>query len=84
MTYITIKTKKTNANVEIFPPTFTERQAIYIEPSKGYQTKMTVFPKGVYNVYKILYKINTSPLVEYIDLNIETINNNVYIKTNQI
>ena len=105
MTNITIKTKKTNANVEIFPPivfdeeshislvdiripeeetksfTFTERQAIYIEPSKGYQTKMTVFPKGVYNIYKILYKINTSPLVEYIDLNIETINNNVYIKT---
>ena len=61
MTYITIKTKKSNANVEIFPPitldgrshislvdirfpeevtksfTFTERQAIYSEPSKGDQ-----------------------------------------------
>ena len=106
MTYITIKTKKTNANVEIFPPivldgrshislvdiripeeetksfTFTERQAIYIEPSKGDQPKMTVFPKGVYNIYKIQYKINTSPLVEYIDLNIATLNfNNINIET---
>ena len=41
---------------------------------------MTVFPKGDdYNIYKIQYKIKTSPLVEYIDLNIETTNNNIYI-----
>ena len=106
MIYITIKTKETNANVEIFPPivldgrshislvdikipeevtksfTFTKRQAIYSEPIKGDQTKMTVFPKGVYNIYKLRYEIKTSPLVEYIDLNIATLNfNNINIET---
>ena len=105
MTYITIKTKETNANIEIFPPivlnegshislvdtkipeevtksfTFTNRQVISTESSNG-QPKMTVFPKGVYNIYKIQYKINTSPLVEYIDLNIATLNfNNINIVT---
>ena len=105
MTYITIKTKETNANVEIFPPivldggshislvdikipeevtksfTFT-KQAIYSEPIKGDQTKMTVFPKGVYNIYKLRYEIKTSLLVEYIDLNIATLNfNNINIET---
>ena len=105
MTYITIKTKKTNANVEIFPPivldgrshislvdikipeevtksfTFTEPQAIYSEPSKGDQPKLMGFPKGVYNMYKLRYEINNNRLTENIGLNIETINNNVYIKT---
>ena len=106
MTYITIKTKETKANMEIFPPivlnegphislavikipeevtkslTFTNRQVISTESSNGVP-KMTVFPKGVYNIYKIQYKINTSPLAENIDLNIETINNNT-IQYNQI
>ena len=105
MTYITIKTKKTNANVEIFPPivldgrshislvdiripeevtksfTFTEPQAIYSEPSKGDQPKLMGFPKSVYNIYKLRYEINNNRLTENIGLNIETINNNVYIKT---
>ena len=105
MTYITIKTKETNANVEIFPPivldgkshislvdiripekvtksfTFMERQAIYSEPSKGDQPKVMGFPKGVYNIYKLRYEINNNRLTENIGLNIETINNNVYIKT---
>ena len=106
MTYITIKTKKTNANVEIFPPivldgrshislvdikipeevtksfTFTKRQAIYGEPIKGDQPKMAVFPKGLYNIYKLRYEIKISPLVEYIDLNIATLNfNNINIET---
>ena len=105
MTYITIKTKKTKANVEIFPPivldgrshinlvdikipeevtksfTFTKRQAIFGEPNKGDETNMAVFPKGVYNIYKLRYEIKTSPLVEYIDLNIDSNNNNVYIET---
>ena len=62
--------------------TFTKRQAIYSEPIKGDQTKMTVFPKGVYNIYKLCYEIKTSPLVEYIDLNIATLNfNNINIET---
>ena len=84
MTYITIKTKKTNANVEIYPPivldgrsnislvdikipeevtksfTFTERQAIYSEPSQGDPTKLIAFPKGVYNIYKLRYEINNN------------------------
>ena len=106
MTYITIKTKKTKANVEIFPPivldgrshislvdikipeevtksfTFTKRQAIFGEPNKGDETKMAVFPKGVYNIYKLRYEIKTSPLDEYIDLNIATLNfNNINIET---
>ena len=106
MTYITIKTKITKANVEIFPPivldgrshislvdikipeevtksfTFTKRQAIYSEPVIGDQAKMTVFPRGVYNIYKLRYEIKTSPLVEYIDLNIATLNfNNINIET---
>ena len=105
MTYITIKTKRIKANVDIFPPivldgrshislvdiripeeetksfTFTDTQAIYGEPINGEKAKMTVFPKGDdYNIYKIQYKIKTSPLVEYIDLNIET-TNNIYITT---
>ena len=54
--------------------TFTKRQAIYTEPNKGDETKMAVFPKGVYNIYKLRYEINTSPLAEYIDLNIATLN----------
>ena len=62
--------------------TFTKRQAICSEPSKGDQAKMTVFPKGVYNIYKLCYEIKTSPLVEYIDLNIATPNfNNINIET---
>ena len=62
--------------------TFTKRQAIYSEPSKGDQAKMTVFPKIVYNTYKLRYEIKTSPLVEYIDLNIATPNfNNINIET---
>ena len=105
MTYITIKTKKTNAYVEIFPPivldgrshislveiripeevtksfTFTEQQAIYSEPSKGDQPKLMGFPKGVYNIYVLRYEIDNNRLTENIGLNIETINNNVYIKT---
>ena len=105
MTYITIKTKKTNANVEIFPPivlgekshislvdikipeevtksfTFTERQAIYSDPSKGDPTKLMSFPKGVYNIYKLRYEINNNSLTENIGLIIKTINNNVYIET---
>ena len=105
MTYITIKTKETNANVEIFPPfvldgrshislvdikvpeevtksfTFTERQVIYSEPSKGDPTKLMGLPKGVYNIYKLRYEINNNRLTENIGLNIETINNNVYIET---
>ena len=106
MTYVTIKTKKTNANVEIFPAiflgekshislvdikipeevtksfTFTERQAIYSEPSKGDPTKLMAFPKGVYNIYKLRYEINNNnSLTENIGLIIETINNNVYIET---
>ena len=104
MTYITIKTKKTNANVEIFPPivldgrshislvdikipeevtksfTFTEPQAIYSEPSKGDQPKLMGFPKGVYNIYKLRYEVNNNRLTKNIGLNIETINNNVYIE----
>ena len=111
MTYITLKTKKIKANVDIFPPivldgrshislvdiripeeetksfTFTDTQAIYGEPINGEKAKMTVFPKGDdYNIYKIQYKIKTSPLVEYIDLNIETTNNNIYVtkKSNTI
>ena len=95
MAYITIKTKETNANIEIFPPivlnegshislvdikipeevtksfTFTQNRVISTEPSNG-PAKMTIFPKGVYNIYKIQYKINSSPFVEYIDLNIAT------------
>ena len=105
MTYITIKTKKTKANVQIYPPivldgrshislvdiripeevtksfTFTDTQAIYGEPSKGGQPKLIGFPKGVYNIYKLLYEINNNRLTENFGLNIETINNNVYIKT---
>ena len=105
MTYITIKTKETKANVEIFSPivldekshisltdikipeevtksfTFMERQAIYSEPSKGDQPKLMGFLKGVYNIYKLRYGINNNRLTENIGLNIETINNNVYIKT---
>ena len=105
MTYITIKTKKTNANVQIFPPivldgrshislvdiripeevtksfTFTEQQAIYSEPSKGDQPKLMGFLKGVYNICKLRYAINNNRLTENIGLNIETTNNNVYIKT---
>ena len=54
--------------------TFTKRQAIYTEPNKGDETKMAVFPKGVYNIYKLRYEINISPLAEYIDLNIATLN----------
>ena len=105
MTYITIKTKEINANVEIFPPfvldgrshislvdikipeevtksfTFTERQVIYSEPSKGDPTKLMGLPKGVYNIYKLRYEINNNRLTENIGLNIETINNNVYIET---
>ena len=105
MTYITIKTKETNTNVEIFPPitldgrshislvdiripeevtksfTFTERQAIYSEPSKGDQPKLMSLPKGVYNIYKLRYEISNNRLTENIGLNIETINNNVYIET---
>ena len=105
MTYITIKTKKTNANVEIYPPivldgrshislvgikipeevtksfTFTEQQAIYGEPSKGGQPRLMGFLKGVYNIYKLRYEINNNRLTENFGLNIETINNNVYIKT---
>ena len=62
--------------------TFTKRQAIYSEPIKGDQTKMTDFPKGVYNIYKLRYEIKTSLLVEYIDLNIATLNfNNINIET---
>ena len=105
MTYITIKTKKTNANMEIYPPivldgrsrislvdiripeevtksfTFTEQQSIYSEPSKGDQPKLMDLPKGLYNIYKLRYEINNNRLTENIGLNIETINNNVYIKT---
>ena len=105
MTYITIKTKKTKANVEIFPPivldgrshislvdiripeeetksfTFTDTQAIYGEPSKGGQPKLMGFPKGVYNIYKLRHEINNNRLTENFGLNIETINNNVYIET---
>ena len=105
MTYTVIKTKKTNAIVEIYPPivldgrshislvdirnpeevtksfTFTEPQAIYSEPSKGDQPKLMGFPKGVYNIYKLRYEIKNDRLTENIGLNIETINNNVYIKT---
>ena len=105
MTYITNKTKKTKANVEIFPPivldgrshislvdikipeevtksfTFTKGQAIFGEPNKGDETKMATFPKGVYNIYKLRYEIKTSPLDEYIDLNIATLNfNNINIE----
>ena len=62
--------------------TFTDTQAIYGQPINGEKPKMTVFPKGDdYSIYKIQYKIKTSPLVEYIDLNIETTNNNIYITT---
>ena len=62
--------------------TFTDPQAIYSEPIKGDQPKMTVFPKGVYNIYKLRYEIKTSPLVEYIDLNIATLNfKNINIET---
>ena len=61
--------------------TFTKRQDIYSEPIKGDQPKTTVFPKGVYNIYKLRYEIKTSPLVEYIDLNIATLNfNNINIE----
>ena len=105
MTYITIKTKETNANVEIFPPivldgrsrislvdiripeevtksfAFTDPHAIYGEPSKGDQPKLMGFPKGVCNIYKLRYEINNNRLTENIGLNIETINNNVYIET---
>ena len=110
MTYITTKTKETNANIKIFPPivlnershislvdikipeevtknfTFTNRQVISTESNNGVP-KMIVFPKGVYNINKIQYKINTSPLAENIDLNIETINNNninIVTKSNTI
>ena len=61
--------------------TFTDTQAIYGEPSKGGQPKLMGFPKGVYNIYKLLYEINNNRLTENFGLNIETINNNVYIKT---
>ena len=61
--------------------TFTNRQVISTESSNG-MPKMIVFPKDVYNTYKIQYKIDTSPLAENIDLNIETINNkNINIVT---
>ena len=39
------------------------------------------FPKGLYNIYKLRYEINNNRLTENIGLNIELINNNVYIKT---
>ena len=61
--------------------TFTERQAIYSEPSKGDQPKVMGFPKGIYNIYKLRYEINNNRLTENIGLNIEKINNNVYIET---
>ena len=61
--------------------TFTGRQAIYSEPSKGDLPKLMGFPKGVYNIYKLRYEINNNRLTENIGLNIETINNNVYIET---
>ena len=61
--------------------TFTDPQAIYSEPSKGDQPKLMGFPKGVYNLYKLRYEINNNHLTENIGLNIEPINNNVYIKT---
>ena len=104
MTYITIKTKKIKANVDIFPPivldershislveiripeeetksfTFTNKQVISTEPNDR-EPKMTIVPKGVYNIYKLRYEIKKSPLAEYIDLNIETTNNNIYITT---
>ena len=107
MTYITIKTKKTKANVEIFPPivldgrshislvdiripeevtksfTFTKRQAIYTEPIKGEQPKMTVFPKGDdYNIPKLQHMIKNNPLAENLSfIIIGSNNNNVYIET---
>ena len=105
MTYITIKTKETNANVEIFPSiildgrshislvdikipeevtksfTFTDPQAIYGEPSKGDRPKLMAFPKSVYNIYKLLYEIINNSLTEIFGLNIDTINNKVYIGT---
>ena len=57
--------------------TFTKRQTIF-----GDETKMAVFPKGVYNINKLRYDIKTSPLDEYIDLNIATLNfNNTNIET---
>ena len=104
MTYITIKTKKTKANVEIFPPivldgrshislvdiripeeetksfTFTNKQVISTEPNDR-EPKMTIFPKGEYNIYKLRCEIKKSPLAEFINLNIETTNNNIYITT---
>ena len=107
MTYITIKTKKTKANVEIFPPivldgrshislvdiripeeetksfTFTNKQVISTEPNDG-EPKMTIFPKGEYNIYKLRYEIKKSPLAEFISLNIETTNNNIILQQNMI
>ena len=104
MTYITIKTKKIKAKVEIFPPivldgrshislveiripeeetksfTFTNKQVISTGLNDS-EPKMTIFPKGEYNIYKLRYDIKKSPLVEHIDLNIETTNNNIYITT---
>ena len=38
-------------------------------------------PKGLYNIYKLRYEINNNRLTKNIGLNIEIINNNVYIKT---
>ena len=106
MTYITIKTKETKANVEIFPfivldgrshislvdikiPeevtksfTFTKRQAIYSEPSKGDQPKTIVFPRGDdYNIPKLQHMIKNNPLAENLSFIIGSNNNNINIKT---
>ena len=56
--------------------TFTNKQVISTDPNDS-EPKMTIFPKGEYNIYKLCYDIKKSPLAEYIDLNIETTNNNV-------
>ena len=106
MTYITIKTKETKANVEIFPLivlggrshislvdikipeevtksfTFTKRQAIYSEPSKGDQPKTIVFPRGDdYNIPKLQHMIKNNPLAENLSFIIGSNNNNINIET---
>ena len=58
--------------------TFTNKQEISTDPNDS-ETKMTIFPKGVYNIHKLRFEIKHSPLAKYIDLNIETTNNNIYI-----
>ena len=59
---------------------FTFTSKISTDPNDR-EPKMTIFPKGEYNIYKLRYEIKKSPLAENLSFIIETTNNNVYITT---